>query len=219
MTKTTVFLADDHAMVRMGLAALLGTKKDIQVIGEAEDGLQAVDKVLALRPDVVLMDLLMPVKDGVAATAEILEALPTTRILLLTSAGTSDGIAHALGLGAAGALLKSADFSTLITAIRAVAAGKRVIAPEIQQMLMEDPPVPKLTPRQKEILASVARGLSNEDIALQFGIGKSSAKEHVILICRKLGAANRAEAVTIALRKHLLDIDFTPSPQSPASSC
>lgn len=206
MKKTTVFLADDHAMVRTGLISLLGSKKDMLVVGESEDGVETVEKVLALKPDVVLMDLLMPLKDGVDATVEILAALPRTRILVLTSASTSDGIAHALQAGAAGALLKSADFSTLVSAIRTVAAGGTMIAPDIQRSLKEDPPIPDLTPRQEDILTSVTRGLTNAEIALQFGIRESSVKEYVTQICEKLGAANRAEAVSIALRKHLLKI-------------
>ena len=206
MQKLTVFLADDHAMVRMGLVSLLGTKKDLQVVGEAEDGEEAVRKVLGLKPDVVLMDLLMPKKDGVDATIEILSKLPDTKILLLTSAASSDVIAHALKVGAAGALLKSADFSALVAAIHTVAAGGRVIDPEVKKLLREDPPLPELTSRQEEILALVTRGLTNADIARQFDIRESSVKEHVNQICTKLGAANRAEAVAIALRKHLLKI-------------
>ena len=206
MQRIKVFLADDHAMVRMGLISLLSTKKDLEVVGEAEDGEETVRKVLGLRPDVVLMDLLMPKKDGVDATAEIIAELPETKILLLTSAGTSDGIAHALRAGATGAVLKSADFSTLVTAIHTVADGGRVIDPEVEKLLKEDPPLPELTPRQEEILALVTRGLTNADIARQFDIRESSVKEHVNQICAKLGAANRAEAVAIALRKHLLKI-------------
>ena len=206
MQKLTVFLADDHAMVRMGLVSLLGTKKDLQVVGEAEDGEEAVRKVLDLKPDVVLMDLLMPRKDGVDATIEILSKLPDTKILLLTSAASSDVIVHALKAGAAGALLKSADFSALVAAIHTVAAGGRVIDPEVKKLLREDPPLPELTSRQEEILALVTRGLTNADIARQFDIRESSVKEHVNQICTKLGAANRAEAVAIALRKHLLKI-------------
>ena len=206
MQKLTVFLADDHAMVRMGLISLLGTKKDLQIVGEAEDGEEAVRKVFDLRPDVVLMDLLMPKKDGVDATIEILAKLPDTKILLLTSAASSDVIVHALKAGAAGALLKSADFSTLVAAIHTVAAGGRVIDSEVQKLLKEDPPLPELTSRQEEILALVTRGLTNADIAHQFDIRESSVKEHVNQICTKLGAANRAEAVAIALRKHLLKI-------------
>ena len=206
MKKLTVFLADDHAMVRMGLAALLGTKKDIQVVGEAETGRETVREVLAHKPDIVLMDLLMPQGNGVDATVEILRQRPETRILILTSAGSAVGISQALTAGASGALLKSADFSTLVAAIRTVADGGRVISPEIERTLAEDRPLGQLTPRQEEILSSITRGLSNDDIANQLGIGKASIKTHVLALFQKLGAANRAEAVAIALRKHLLKI-------------
>ena len=204
MKPIKVLLADDHAIVRMGLASLLGTKKDIEVVGEAEDGEAAVRKTLKLAPDVVIMDLMMPKMDGVAATAEIHRRLPGVKIMILTSYGASDGIAHALSAGATGALMKSTEFSEFVTAIRRVAAGERVIAPEIARQLAEDPPVPELTPRQAEILQSITRGLTNADIARQLGIREDSVKEHVNAIFAKLGAANRSEAVAITLRKHLL---------------
>jgi len=206
MRRLTVFLADDHAMVRMGLAALLGTKKDIQVVGEAENGRDTVSRVLALRPDVVLMDLLMPQGSGVEATVEILRKRPETRILILTSAGSAVGVAQALEAGAAGALLKSADFSTLVSAIHAIADGGRVVSPELERSIAEDRPIGQLTPRQEEILSSITRGLTNADIARQFGIQEQSVKEHINQICTKIGAANRTEAAVIALRKHLLKI-------------
>ncbi len=204
MQPIKVLLADDHAIVRMGLASLLGTKNDIEVVGEAEDGEAAVRKVLKLAPDVVIMDLMMPKMDGVEATAEIHRRLPDVKIMVLTSYGASDGIAHALSAGATGALMKSTEFSEFVTAIRRVAAGERVIAPEIARQLAEDPPVPELTPRQAEILQSITRGLTNADIAKQLGIREDSVKEHVNAIFAKLGAANRSEAVAITLRKHLL---------------
>ena len=204
MKPIKVLLADDHAIVRMGLASLLGTKNDIEVVGEAEDGEAAVRKVLKLAPDVVIMDLMMPKMDGVEATAEIHRRLPDVKIMVLTSYGASDGIAHALSAGATGALMKSTEFSEFVTAIRRVAAGERVIAPEIARQLAEDPPVPELTPRQAEILQSITRGLTNADIAKQLGIREDSVKEHVNAIFAKLGAANRSEAVAITLRKHLL---------------
>jgi len=206
MQKLTVFLADDHAMVRMGLAALLGTKKDIHVVGEAENGRDTIAQVLTLKPDVVLMDLLMPQGNGVEATVEILKKRPETKILILTSASSAVGISHALEAGAAGALLKSADFSTLVTAIRTVASGGRVVSPELERNIAEDKPLEKLTPRQEEILASITRGLTNTDIARQFGIQEQSVKEHINQIFTKIGASNRAEAAAIALRKHLLKI-------------
>ena len=203
-SKIRVLIADDHAIVRMGLASLLGTKKDIEVVGEAEDGEETVRKALKLTPNVIIMDLMMPKKDGVAATAEIHHHLPETRIMILTSYGTSDGIAHALAAGASGALMKSTEFSEFVSAIRALAAGGRVVAPEIERQLAEDPPVPDLTPRQSEILHSITRGLTNADIARQLGIREDSVKEHINAIFVKLGASNRSEAITIALRKHLV---------------
>ena len=202
--KIKVLIADDHAIVRMGLASLLGTKKDIEVVGEAEDGEETVRKALKLTPNVIIMDLMMPKKDGVAATAEIHRHLPETRIMILTSYGTSDGIAHALAAGASGALMKSTEFSEFVSAIRTLAAGGRVVAPEIERQLAEDPPVPDLTPRQSEILHSITRGLTNADIARQLGIREDSVKEHINAIFVKLGASNRSEAITIALRKHLV---------------
>ena len=202
--KIRVLIADDHAMVRMGLASLLGTETDIEVVGEADDGEVAVRKALTLKPDVVVMDLMMPKKDGYTATAEIRELIPDTKILLLTSFGTADGVAHALAAGAAGALMKNADFSELVASIRTVASGGRAISPEIEHFIEEDPPVQKLTPRQMDILASVVRGLTNDDIARQFSIQRSSVKDHLTAIFAKLGAANRSEAISIALRKQLI---------------
>ena len=204
--KIRVLIADDHAMVRMGLASLLGTEPDIEVAGEADDGEIAVTKALALKPDVVVMDLMMPKKDGAAATAEIRKLLPDSKILLLTSFGTADGVAHALAAGAAGALMKNADFSELVASIRTVASGGRAISPEIEHFIEEDPPVQKLTPRQMDILSSVVRGLTNDDIARQFSIQRSSVKDHLTAIFAKLGAANRSEAISIAMRKHLLKL-------------
>ena len=204
--KIKVLIADDHAIVRMGLASLLGTKKDIEVVGEAEDGESAVRKAIKLEPDVVIMDLMMPKKDGVAATAEIHRQLPDTKIMILTSYGTSDGIAHALQCGANGALMKSTEFSEFVAAIRTIVGGGRVIAPEIERLLAEDPPVPDLTQRQAEILHSIMRGLTNADIAKQLSIREDSVKEHINAIFAKIGATNRTEAVAIALRKHLLKI-------------
>ena len=201
-----VLIADDHAIVRMGLASLLGTQRDIEVVGEAEDGESAISKTVELNPNIVIMDLMMPKKDGVVATKEIHELLPDVKILILTSYGTSDGIAHALAAGASGALMKSTEFSEFVAALRRVMRGERVVAPEIARQLAEDPPVPKLTPRQTEILLSITRGLTNSDIAKQFGIREDSVKEHTNTIFAKLGASNRSEAVAIALRKHLLKI-------------
>lgn len=202
--KIRILIADDHKMVRDGLAALLGTKRDLEVIGAVGNGQEAVEKALALKPNVVIMDLMMPIMDGVEATREIRKAAPTVQILVLTTFGTSDGIAHAIEAGALGAMMKSADHEELAEAIRKVAGGEQAISEEVALQMKIDPPVPNLTPRQMDILDSMVRGLNNLDIAKQLGIRRDGVKEHVNAILTKIGASNRTEAVAIALRKHLL---------------
>lgn len=204
--KIKVLIADDHMIVRVGLAALLGTEKDIEVVGEAKNGVEAVKATLKLMPDVVIMDLMMPKMDGVQATMEICEMTATVKVILLTTFGTSDGIAQALEGGAKGAILKNADNAELAKAIRIVAKGGQYVSAEIRQQIAADPPIPALTPRQKDILASMVRGFTDRDIARQLGIRQDGVNEHVSAILQKIGAANRTEAVAIALRKHLLKI-------------
>ncbi|MBR3821992.1 MAG: response regulator transcription factor [Kiritimatiellae bacterium] len=201
-----VLIADDHTIVRIGLRTLLGAEKDIEVVGEAKNGEMAVKEALRLRPDVVIMDLMMPKMDGAEATAVLHEKLPETKVIILTTFGSSDGIAHAIESGAAGALMKTADDAALISTIRSVAGGKTVISPDIKRLLAEDPPIPVLTTRQTEVLQSMMRGLTNRDIAKQLGIRQDGVNEHVAAILAKIGAANRTEAVAIALRKHLLKL-------------
>jgi NarL family two-component system response regulator LiaR len=201
-----VLIADDHTIVRIGLRTLLGAEKDIEVVGEAKNGEMAVKEALRLRPDVVIMDLMMPKMDGAEATAVLHERLPETKVIILTTFGSSDGIAHAIESGAVGALMKTADDSALISTIRSVAGGKTVISPDIKRLLAEDPPIPVLTTRQAEVLQSMMRGLTNRDIAKQLGIRQDGVNEHVAAILAKIGAANRTEAVAIALRKHLLKL-------------
>ena len=203
--KISILIADDHLIVRTGLAALLGTEHDFQVVGQAKNGIEAVRETIRLQPDVVIMDLMMPRKDGVEATAEITAKAPSARIILLTTFGTSDGIAHGLAAGAKGAILKNADNTELVKAIRKVAKGGEFLSQEIQQQLLADPPIPKLTPRQKEILTQMVRGLTDRDIALLFGIRQDGVNDHVSAILAKLGAANRTEAVAIAMRKHIVE--------------
>ena len=206
MNKIRILIADDHAIVRMGLVTLLGAQDGFEVVGEASNGEQAVVRALKLRPDVVVMDLVMPKKDGVAATAELHEKLPSAKCLILTSFGTADEMHAALQAGATGILLKSSANSKLVASIRKVAAGKTVIADDVEQLLSEDQPVAELSPRQHEILESITRGLSNAQIALQLDISAESVKTHMSKLFAKLGAATRAEAAAIALRKHLLKI-------------
>ena len=202
--KIKVLIADDHTIVRAGLTALRGTEKDIEVVGEAKNGAEAVSNAVELNPDIVIMDLMMPKMDGVEATKELLRKAPSVKTILLTTYGTSDGIAHALRAGARGAVLKNADNSELAKAIRIVAQGGDYISPDIRQQLAADPPVPDLTPRQSEILESMVRGLTDRDIALQLGLRPESVSEHVGAIRQKIGASNRTEAVAIAMRKYLL---------------
>lgn len=202
--KIKILIADDHTIVRAGLTALLGTEKDIEVVGEAKNGAEAVSNAVELHPDVVIMDLMMPKMDGVEATKELLRKAPSVKTILLTTYGTSDGIAHALRAGARGAVLKNADNSELAKAIRIVAQGGDYISPDIRQQLAADPPVPDLTSRQSEILESMVRGLTDRDIAQQLGLSPESVSEHVGAIRQKIGAANRTEAVAIAMRKYLL---------------
>ena len=204
--KTRILIADDHAIVRMGLASLFSTQNGFEVVGDAEDGDVAVKKAIALKPDVVVMDLMMPQKDGATATAEICAALPGTKVIILTTFGTSDGIANALNAGATGALMKSSPNSQLMAAIRTVAEGGRVISEEVERLMEEDPPAKALTPRQKEILANMMRGLTNQEIATVLGIREDRVKDHINTIFTKLDATNRTEAVSIAFRTHLLNL-------------
>ena len=206
MKPLRILLADDHAVVRIGLASLLESEKDMTVVGQAKNGEEAVLLARRERPDIVVMDLVMPKMDGAEATAALARERPSAKVIILTSYGAADGVAHALDAGAAGAIMKTADDAELVTAIRKVAAGQRVISPEIRQLLDEQPPVPELTPRQKEILASITRGLTNRDIALELGIRHDGVDRHVNAILSKIGAANRTEAVAIALRKQLLKL-------------
>ena len=206
MGKIKILVADDHTIVRVGLVTLLNRFPDFEIVGEAGNGAVAVSKALKLAPDVVVLDLVMPKMDGVTATAEIHEKLPGAKVLILTSFGTSEDISRALNAGAVGAILKTAANSELVSTIRRVAAGKRTVSPEIENMLANDPPVPELSPRQRDILESIMRGLTNNQIAMQFEISPESVKTHIAKLFEKIGAASRSEAVSIALRKQLLKI-------------
>ena len=199
-----ILIADDHAVVRRGLRSILQIEKDFQIIGEASNGTEAVKMARELKPNVVIMDLIMPETSGGEATAQILAERPETRILLLTTFGTADDVAKALEAGAAGALMKTSDESAIIASIRTVAAGGHAVSDEIKRLIAESPPAPELTPRQLEILNSMSRGYSNAEIAQMFGINEFTVREHVTNIMTKLDASNRAEAVATALRKSLL---------------
>ena len=204
--ETRVLIADDHVILRMGLVTLFENTPGFAVAGEADDGEQAVREALRLKPDIVIMDLAMPNKDGIAATREIMTAAPNTKILVLTTFTTSDSIAQVLAAGAKGVILKNIPRDQLLASIRQIIDGKQVLSEDVKSILSEDPPVESLSPRQKEILNMIGRGLPNREIADILGISVTVVKEHITTLYAKLGAANRTEAVAIALRKHLLNI-------------
>lgn len=206
MKKTSVMIVDDHSVVRMGLTAIINLEKDFTVCGEAENGDEAIKAAVVLKPDVIIMDLVMPGMDGVATTEAILKVSPDSRVLILTTFGSAADIARALKAGATGAVTKNLSNDDLVKAIRSTRDGVRCVSPEIEQSMKEDYGEIRLSPRQREVLDSITRGLSNDNIATLLGISKSRVKQHLNELYENLGAANRAEAVSIALRKHLLKI-------------
>ena len=203
-TKTKVLLADDHALMRMGLKALIDVQPDLKVVGEADDGEAAVRAAAELRPDVVVMDLAMPGVDGAEATKRILDANPDAKIVILTAFADSADVGRALACGARGAQMKGNPAEDLLEAIRVVRDGFEAVAPEIRRLLAETPKPIELTERQKEILSAVARGFTTPDIAEMLGISQSAVKQHLAHVCEKLGAANRSEAAAIAIRRQIV---------------
>lgn len=201
--KIRILLADDHSFLRMGLAALIAAKDDMVVVGEAKNGREAVEQARKLRPDVIVMDLMMPKMSGAEATKVICGELPDTKVMILTSFGNSAELSQALANGATGVLLKDAATNDLVTGVRKVAQGGRFVPAKIHAINEAEPSV-NLTDKQRDILESVTRGLSNADIARQFGIAEITVKGHLSVIFAKLGAATRAEAAAIALRRQLL---------------
>ena len=202
----SVLIVDDHSVVRMGMAALLSAETDLHVVGNAKNGLEAISLARTLQPDVIVMDVEMPRKDGIETTAEIMAEQPDAKILILTSFSTTDRIAKAIKSGALGAIMKNADDSEMVAAIRTVGQGKAYLAKDIKRLFKEDPPVPELSPRQREILDAITRGLTNQDIATMLGISLDMVKKHMTALLQKMNVANRSEAVAIALKKHLLKI-------------
>ena len=211
MKKSRILIVDDHALLRHGLKSIIQYQKDMKVVGEAENGRLAVQQAKALSPDLVIMDLVMPVMDGVEASRLIKADSPDTKILILTTFGTSADIVRALDAGATGAVMKDTPDDKLLSAMRRIVNGETVLAPEIESMIKNDPIPPKLTERQMDILSSIARGFTNRDIALQLGLKPSGVRVHIDAILSKLCAATRAEAVAIAIKRGLLKIP----PQNP----
>ncbi|MEV4258825.1 response regulator transcription factor [Spirillospora sp. NPDC049652] len=203
----SVIVADDHPAMRAGVIALLAADGGIAVAGEASDGREAVALVAAHRPDVALLDLRMPVLDGVGATAEIAAAHPGTRVLILTTYDTDTDIERAVEAGAVGYLLKDTTREQLVDAVRAASRGETVLAPKIAQKLvarMRAPAPVALTAREAEVLRAVADGLSNPEIGHRLVIAEATVKTHLLRIFAKLDVGDRTHAVVKALELGLL---------------
>jgi NarL family two-component system response regulator LiaR len=204
-----ILLVDDHAMVRRGLAAFLKAFDDLELAGEAADGAEAVRSCGEVQPDVVLMDLMMPGMDGVAAIRAIRARFPAVQVIALTTFREEGLVQSALQAGAIGYLLKNVAADELASAIRAAHAGRSTLAPEAVQALVHaaaQPPAPgnDLSAREREVLALMAEGLNNAAIAERLVVSPSTAKAHVSNILSKLGVSSRSEAIALALRHHLV---------------
>jgi DNA-binding NarL/FixJ family response regulator len=203
---TRVLLVDDHAMVRTGIAALLGVTDDLEVVGQAADGAAAVDAVAECAPDVVLMDLSMPGVDGVEATRRILADHPDVQIVVLTSFSDRDRVSDALAAGAIGYQLKDCEPADLLAAVRAAAAGHVPIDPRVARVLLPDStggrPEDLISPREIEVLQLVAQGLANKQIGRRLGISERTVKAHLGRVFRQIGVADRTSAALWA-RDHL----------------
>ena len=176
MKKSRILIVDDHALLRHGLMSIIQYQKDMEVVGEAENGNLAVQLAKTLQPDLVVMDLVMPVMDGVEATRLIKAASPQTKILILTTFGTSADISRALEVGATGAVMKDTPDDKLLSTMRRIVKGENILSPEIEHMIKNEPETPKLTERQLDILNSLARGFTNRDIAAQLGLKPSGVR-------------------------------------------
>jgi DNA-binding NarL/FixJ family response regulator len=203
----TVLLVDDHPVVRHGLRGMLDAEPDLSVVGEASSGDEGVERAVALRPDVVLMDLRMPGGDGVAATGRIVASAPGVRVLVLTTYESDRDILRAIESGANGYLLKDASPAELADAVRAAGRGETVLAPSVASTLVRQvrkPAPPALSAREAEVLRLVARGLTNADIGKQLFISEATVKTHLLRAFNKLDVADRTAAVTTAMEHGLL---------------
>jgi DNA-binding NarL/FixJ family response regulator len=202
-----VLVVDDHPVVRSGLVGMLAVEEDLEVVGEAADGEEAVTRVAALTPDVVLMDLRMPRLDGAGATARIVADHPASKVLVLTTYDTDTDILRAVEAGATGYLLKDTPRVQLVDAVRAAARGETVLAPTVAARLvsrLRGPAPEPLTPREIEVLAAVAQGLSNAEIGRSLFIAEATVKTHLLRAFAKLGVDDRTRAVTVAMKRGLL---------------
>ena len=196
-----VLAADDHPLARAGLVSFLATEPGLEVVGEASNGEEALEKYRELRPDIVLMDLSMPVMDGVAATRAIVDEYPNAKVVMLTTYGGDEDIHRSLDAGAAGYLIKDMVAKEVLNVLRAVHAGRRGIPQSVAATLAEHTPRIELTPREIEVLMLVANGLSNAQVAERIGRTEGTVKVHLKNILQKLDAHDRTEAVTTALKR------------------
>ena len=208
-----ILLADDHAVVRQGLKMFLGLDPDLEVVGEAENGEEAVRLTADLHPDVVLMDLLMPIMDGIAATAAIRHDFPDTEVIALTSVLEDASVTGAMRAGATGYLLKDTKADDLCRAIKAAASGQVQLSPQAAARLIREVQAPdspeKLTERETEVLRLLALGRANKEISLELGISEKTVKTHVSSILAKLNVPSRTQAALHAVRIGLVSIEET----------
>jgi DNA-binding NarL/FixJ family response regulator len=206
-----ILIVDDHSVVRQGLKMFLRLDPELEVVGEAADGAEALKLARELQPDVVLMDLLMPVMDGVSATAAIRREVPQTEVIALTSVLEDSSVFGAIRAGAIGYLLKDTEADELRRAIKAAAAGQVQLSPEAAMRLMREVRAPEnpdeLTERETEVMCLLARGLSNKEIARELTIGEKTVKTHVSNILSKLNVPSRTQAALYAVRTGLVSID------------
>lgn len=206
-----ILLADDHGVVRQGLKMYLGLDPELEVVGEAENGAEAVEMARRLRPDVVLMDLLMPVMDGIAATEAIRREMPDVEVLAVTSVLEDAAVINAVRAGAIGYLLKDTQADELCRAIKAAAAGQVQLAPQAAARLLREVRAPEqpeaLTERETDVLRLVAQGMANKEIASSLSIGEKTVKTHVSHVLQKLGVQSRTQAALYAARIGLVGPD------------
>jgi len=202
-----VAVFEDHTMVREGIVALLEMHADLEVVGQAGDGEAAIALWKTLRPDVALIDLRMPVKDGVTVIAAVRQEQPAARFLVLTTYDSEDDVSRALQAGARGYLLKGATRATLVDAIRAVHAGHRYVPPDLADRVLPRPSQEALTDREAEVLQRIAQGMSNKEIGDVLGISEHTVKGHVKNVLGKLGVTDRTKALVEAVRRGLVHLD------------